>query len=136
MPLMTHRGHGHKATFVRVVCAATLLPTIGCQTWQTRPEPPAVVIQDESPDRVRLSSADDDYQIVLANPRVEGDSILGVSERTRRPLTIATSRVDRAEVRGANPAGTVGLVLLAGAAVVGVLTAMVAESLEWEAHRQ
>jgi hypothetical protein len=115
---------------VRVVSAVTLILTTACQTWQPRPDSPSIVVTEE-PDRVRLHLVVSTTPVVLWTPQVQSDSIFGLTEETRRHLTVRepfvvpADLVASADVRGVDVPLTVlsvvvgaGAVLLAGVALL------------------
>jgi hypothetical protein len=108
---------------LRILCLLTLLAT-GCKTWHARAEPPAVVIHDEKPELVRLRSASDGSWIVLADPRLRGDSIIGWKKQGRGLTTLPTAQVDRAEVGSTDTARAVVSIALGAAIIYGIVRAI------------
>lgn len=70
----------------------------GCQTWKAADQSAEVVIGRQHPDRVRLSLLSEGT-IVLAAPKVRGDTIRGWDEEAHKQIKIPADSVSGVEVR-------------------------------------
>lgn len=87
------------------------------KSWRVQPPPPANVVTEQHPKRIRVSRADS-TKIVLRNPSVIGDSLVGVGAAHRRvalPLTEVTQveveKTDAGKVTFGIVGGVAGAVL-------------------------
>ncbi|HEY8196323.1 MAG TPA: hypothetical protein VIG04_05065 [Gemmatimonadales bacterium] len=91
-----------------------------CASWRVQGLEPRVVVEREHPDRLRLTRTDSS-RTELRQPRVEGDSLVGLAES--RPSAVSLDSVAYIELRRQNPAP---LYVGAGLGVVGGIMAMLA----------
>ena len=66
------------------------------KSWRVQPPPPANVVTEQHPKRIRVSRADS-TKIVLRNPSVIGDSLVGVGAAHRR-VALPLAQVTQMEV--------------------------------------
>ncbi len=108
----------------RRLVAIIVLPMFlfGCTKWQVQEMAPAQFIEEEQPEKIRVTRTDG-TKTVLENPQVSGDTLSGVREGLG--VTISLSSVEALAVRktdvGASIAtGFLVVVVLLGIAVVAV----------------
>jgi len=102
----------------RVGFVLLLTQVVGCVAWSVRPVSPVQLINDEGPDRVRLTNPAGS-QLVLWQPFVRSDSIIGQTELGETPMAVADIRT--VAVRRVDPLRT-GL-LIVGVPVVALFGA-------------
>jgi len=104
-----------------ILLAGSLSGCIGSslKTWRVQPPPPATVVTDQHPKRIRVLRADN-TKIVLRNPSVIGDSLVAVDAADRRfaiPLTqvkqVEVEKTDGGKVTFVVVGSVAGAVLLA-----------------------
>jgi hypothetical protein len=84
---------------MRHTVAAVLLLLTACTSWRVQPVGPAQLISEHHPSRVRLRGQDG-HQVVVRQPFVRGDSVLGLAQQdtTGLPMdeihTVAVERFD------------------------------------------
>ena len=118
-----------RSVFVRsfLLPFALLLWLSACHKWVQLEPPVDRAIVQEKPGTVRLTLADTS-QIVLVNPGVKGDSLIGTLPETgwkrKDPQTVAVNLQDVQEIheRRTKVAATIGLTL--GAMVVALAAAI------------
>ncbi|CAN5279441.1 hypothetical protein BH20GEM2_BH20GEM2_20380 [soil metagenome] len=96
-----------------------------CTSWSTTNAAPGEVIQ-ENPQSVRVTRTDRSV-LVIQQPTVRNDSIVGFADEGTTPVAVATADVERVETRKVSAKRTAGLGLGIGAgviAVLGILTAI------------
>ena len=104
-----------------VVLLVTYLPA--CSSWQVGTPTPAQFVEQEHPDRVRVTRIDG-TTITLYSPTVRADSLIGTTTGgLARPVPsdavgIPLAQVRQVEVRRANTAATL---LILGVALVAVV---------------
>ncbi len=104
----------------RAIAAALLLAYIpGCVSWRVQSVPAAQLFADRPPDRVRVDRHDGS-RLTLINPRLSGDTLVGIIGRdtTRIPL----DAVRRLAVERGDALQSVGLIGL----IIGGLVALMA----------
>ena len=84
---------------------------IGTKSWRVQPPPPADVVTDQHPKRIRVLRADT-TKIVLRNPSIIGDSLVAVDAANRR-YAMALTQVMQVEVEKTD-GGKVALGVVAG----------------------
>jgi hypothetical protein len=103
-----------------ILVAGSLSGCVGSslKSWRVQPPPPANVVTEQHPKRIRVLRADS-TKIVLSNPSVIGDSLVAVDAAKRRfalPLTQVTQveveKTDGGKVTFAVVGGVAGGVLL------------------------
>jgi len=103
-----------------ILLAGSLSGCIGSslKSWRVQPPPPAKVVTEQHPKRIRVSRADS-TKIVMSNPSVIADSLVGVDAAERRfalPLTQVTQveveKTDGAKVTFVVVGTAAGVVLL------------------------
>ena len=101
---------------IRRIIACILLPAYlaACSTWTTQEASPQQVLQDEQPDKVRVTLTDGS-QVEVFQPVVSGDTLTGVAEGQQRNIPLAS--VSELELREGD---TIATVLLIGSVVLGV----------------
>jgi hypothetical protein len=119
----------------RAVVSALLIPAYlsACVQWQVQAAPPQQVLAGD-PDQVRITTTNHPLGLVLEEPRIEGDSLVG--QRSGRSLAVALADVKTIAVLGKEDAGEtskhvvmgLGLVVLA-ALVAGIAASCSEESL-------
>jgi hypothetical protein len=87
-----------KGPIALILLASSLSGCIGSslKSWRVQPPPPATVVTDQHPKRVRVLRADN-TKIVLRNPSVIGDSLVAVDAADRR-FAIPLTQVKQMEV--------------------------------------
>ncbi len=116
------------STVQRAVAAALLLAYVpGCTFWQVQKVPPAQLFADSPPSQVRVDRLDG-LQLTLNNPRLAGDTIIGLLNADTMRVPLAT--VDGIAVREANGLKSAGLAVLVagGLAVFFVVTSAIVKS--------
>lgn len=100
-----------------LIVALALLP--GCMTWKRNPmaagSPPA--LSGERPVRV---SRTDGSVVVLEQPRIMGDSLVGDLGSPPQRYAVAWRDIQQVDERGVSVARTSGAVLGVGAVLLGV----------------
>lgn len=106
-----------------IACLLLLAYVPGCTSWHVGTPTPAQFIQDEQPNRVRVTRVDGST-IMLHTPSVQGDSLYGKretltprSEPTTEPFTIPLAEIESVAVRKFSAGKT--LLLLGG--ITGVV---------------
>lgn len=95
----------------------------GCQSWRPTAVAPRQFISEEAPETVRMTLTDG-RTLTMSGPRVESDSIVGVTESgTTR---IAAGDLSTLEVRRPSPTRTIALALVHASAVVTLIALIVA----------
>jgi len=91
----------------RVILPLTLLAFMSaCHKWVPLEPPVAQAITEEEPGTVRVTLADNS-RVVLKEPRVSGDSLIGLDDTVGVPL----EEVQQVEAQRANTLATIGLVV-------------------------
>jgi len=98
------------------VAGLLLSSFLACTRWQPQEIGPERVVSEMKPSRI-LVTRSDSARVVLVQPRISGDSLIGSGPGT--PVSIPLSAVASVSVRKGDPGATVGLLLLIGA--VGVV---------------
>jgi len=107
-----------------------LLATAGpaCYGWRAEPPAPEDLIRTRHPSLVRLTTRDG-RRILVANPRMLGDTVHGWQSSPRGPLVdVPLAAIQLAEARYLHAARTTGVVLGAGTVLVTVLGVLVMTS--------
>ena len=91
----------------RRLLVVLLLLTGACTSWHVETMPPAELVAERKPDRVRVRLVDRS-RIVLFTPAVLGDSLVGTLDGGRR--TVSLAEVNEIAVRRGNTLGTIGFV--------------------------
>ena len=109
---------------VRRIIACILLPCylVACSTWTTQEASPQQVLQDEQPDKVRVTLTDGS-QVEVYEPAVSGDTLTGFEKGRGDEVSIPLGEVEQLSLRGFSTLKTVALV---GGMVVGVPLALFA----------
>lgn len=96
--------------FLPVLLAALVLSAGACHSWnaQTRPAPDVIAAQ---PGRTMRVTRHDQSVLVLANPQVVGDSLVGTAGDPPQRVAVATADVQRIDTRSVNALKTGGLVM-------------------------
>jgi hypothetical protein len=98
-----------------------------CTTWRAAPVtgPQAVSLSGASAVRITRS---DMSVVVLQHPQVQGDSVIGQAGNPPQRVAVATSQIQRLEVRKVSATRTTGLSLgvLAAVTIVAVGAALAA----------
>jgi ABC-type Fe3+-hydroxamate transport system substrate-binding protein len=88
------------------------------KSWRVQPPPPATVVTEQHPKRIRVSRTDN-TRIVLRNPAVIGDSLVALDAANRRVALLLTQvtqveveKTDGGKVTFAVVGGAAGAVLL------------------------
>jgi len=107
--------------------ACILLPAYlaACSTWTTQEASPQQVLQDEQPDKVRVTLTDGS-QVEVYEPAVSGDTLIGLREGQQVSIPLAS--VTQLELREGD---TVKSIALATGIVVGVGALVVGGFLIW-----
>ena len=108
----------------RTVTAVLLLLT-ACSSWRVQPVGPAQLISEHHPSRVRLRGQDG-HQVVVRQPFVRGDSVLGLAHQDTTGL--ALDEIHTVAVRRFDWLKTTGLVVLTLGAAVGVACAVACDN--------
>jgi hypothetical protein len=77
-------------------------------SWNTQEASPQQVLEDEQPDKVRVTLSDGS-QVVLEEPEVSGDTLTGVATGQQRSIPLAD--VSALAVRKADASRTLGAVV-------------------------
>ncbi len=119
---------------VRRIIACILLPCylVACTSWKTQEASPQQVLEDEQPDKVRVTLTDGS-QVEVYEPALSGDTLIGFEKGSRDwrktedtpggAVSIPLSDVSALEVRKSDGGLTIlavfgGLVLAAGVVIV------------------
>ena len=89
------------------------------KSWRVQPPPPAAVVTEQHPKRIRVSRPDH-TKIVLKNPSVIGDSLVATDARNR-PVALPLAEVTQLEVEKTDG----GKVALALVGLVGITVYLV-----------
>jgi hypothetical protein len=105
-----------------VVTALLTTQIVACSSWRVEPLAPEQLLQERSPAELRVKETDG-HQLVLVQPKVSGDSLIGIKNGARRgvPLTEVATVATRH--------GDAGKSLLLGLGIVGGLFAIAAVAL-------
>jgi hypothetical protein len=106
-------------------CAAVAVLVAGCTTWRVQWVSPETVIRRDQPGAVEVTRVDSS-RVVLQDPRVVGDSLVGKVDGAVE--SVALAHVAYVAVRRGDGAGTAGLVLLGALAGFVAVAAAVAAS--------
>ncbi len=112
---------------IRRLIACILLPCylVACTSWKTQEVSPQQVLTDEQPDKVRVSLTDGS-QVVLEEPVVSGDTLIGFEQDVQKSILLAD--VSALELRegdgGKTTLAIIGGVILAGGLALGVAYAV------------
>ena len=106
-------------------CAVVAILLAGCTTWRVQWISPETVIRRDQPGAVEVTRVDSS-RVVLDQPRIVGDSLVGKVEGA--VASIALADVAYVAVRRGEGGGTAGLVLLASLAGLAALAAAIAAS--------
>ena len=118
--MLPRKGLTMRGPIGLILLAGTLSGCIGSslKSWRVQPPPPANLVTEQHPKRIRVSRADN-TKIVLRNPSVVGDSLVALDGANRRfalPLTQVTQveveKTDGGKVTFAVVGGAAGGVLL------------------------
>ncbi len=92
---------------LRRLVACILLPCclLACVSWNTQEASPQQVLEDEQPDKVRVTLSDGS-QVVLEEPVVSGDTLTGVATGQQRSIPLAD--VSALAVRKTDASRTLG----------------------------
>ena len=98
---------------LRRLVACILLPCclLACVSWNTQEASPQQVLEDEQPDKVRVTLSDGS-QVVLEEPVVSGDTLTGVATGQQRSIPLAD--VSALAVRKTDASRTLGAVVRGG----------------------
>jgi hypothetical protein len=119
-------------SFARRVVAGFLavvlvLQVSGCSEWMAYQQPPAQVLTEKSPEKVRVKQVDG-TQLEVLGPRIVNDTLVGYRSMSGDPakpegqvVRIAVADIESMEVYQSNTGGAVVLVVLAGLLLVGVV---------------
>lgn len=105
-----------------------LFALAGCTRWRTQQVSPAGLLTSESPRKIRVTRTDRS-RVVLHQPQLVGDTIIGGRTRKGVRAKVPLSEVKQVAVRKWDPFGTAGVVL--GAAALGALITI---GLIWDTH--
>jgi hypothetical protein len=114
---------------LRQLVACTVLAgyLTACTSWRVQSLSPQQVLTAEQPTEIQVMMRSDSTRVVLTQPEVSGDSLVGLTEDGR--LSIPLADIASVALREGAPGKTVGLMLglmaLAAAAieVAGVIAA-------------
>ena len=90
------------------IALSVLVTLNACTSWQIAPTAPAQVVSERHPKQVRVRKADG-RKVVLREPLVRGDSLLGLAGRDTTGL--ALGEVDSLEVKRVDAGKTTAFVL-------------------------
>jgi hypothetical protein len=107
-----------RSSIVLVLLATYLSGCVGSslKSWRVQPPPPAQVVSEQHPKRIRVSRADN-AKIVVMNPSVIADSLVGVDAAGRR-VALPLTQVTQVEVEKTNGAKVTFVVVGTAAGVV------------------
>jgi len=110
-----------------ILLAGSLSGCLGSslKSWRVQPPPPANVVTEQHPKRIRVSRADS-TKIVLRNPSVIGDSLVAVDRGDRR-VAIPLTQLTQVEVEKTD-GGKVVFGVVGGVAGAGLLVYLFAKS--------
>ena len=100
----------------------------GCSRWQVQQVTPQQLISDRSPRSVRIRQHSGPL-VVLREPFLRGDTILGRSGRSERAVSLID--VHEVSIRRTDPVKTTGLVVLIVAPIALFVGAMVTMANAW-----
>ncbi|MFQ5889362.1 MAG: hypothetical protein ACE5JR_04840 [Gemmatimonadota bacterium] len=116
-----------KSAFFRVAVAPLTIMAVlsGCMKWSTVKVPVAQALAEEEPKKIRVTRSNG-YVLVLESPAIEGDSLVGLTGRSKQRVAIPVEDVKRIEARKPDGVRTTLLVVGAGltlAAIIGAASA-------------
>ena len=126
---MWHDSFARRAVagFLAVVL---VLQVSGCSEWMAYQQPPAQVLTEKSPEKVRVKRVDGTQQEVYG-PRIVNDTLVGYRSMSGDPtkpegqvVSIAVADIESMEVHQSNVGGIAVLGILAGLLVVGLIVAL------------
>ena len=122
-----HLGFHHLS-----IALALVLSLSGCSSWHSANVTPAQLLDDDPPDRVRVTKPDG-TTLVLEHPQLLGDTLYGAAARNAgsRGDTVAVPLADlrKVEVRQPNGLKTIGLVLGLVTVATGIYLAILLDNL-------
>lgn len=129
----------------RSLAAALILVELGtaCMGWHTVGPTPQAVLREKPRKSVRVT-LDDGATVVITDPRLVGDSVVGRAERRSSQKSdtagagitaVPTERVRQIEVRRVQPVPTT-LALLGGALLVSALACSASDCLNFDWSEQ
>lgn len=104
-----------------IACVLMVSATAGCYAWRPQSLVAPYVIAHEQPSVIRVTRTDS-LHVVIANPRLVGDSVVG----THHGRPIAQPLSDVAYVSLRRSSNSIGLVILGGVVTVALLAALAA----------
>jgi hypothetical protein len=105
-----------------VACTVLASYLTACTSWRVQRLSPEQVLTAEQPTAIQVMRSDG-TRVVLTQPEVSGDSLVGLTERGR--LSIPLTDIASVALLKWDPVGTVGLMLgLAALALVAVGVAL------------
>ena len=90
----------------------------GCSSWRVQTAPPAEVLANQKPEKVRVTLKDS-ARLEVRAPGIQGDTLTGQSSGLPGPARIALAEINRLEVRKPDTAKSWALV--GGVVVAGVM---------------
>jgi hypothetical protein len=111
-----------------ILVAGSLSGCIGSslKSWRVQPPPPANVVTQQHPKRIRVLRADS-TKIVLSNPSIIGDSLVAVDAANRR-FSLSLTQVAQVEVEKTD-GGKVTFAVVGGVAGGVLLTYLLAHAI-------
>ena len=97
-----------------------------CTHWEVQSVSPQQVLETRHPEKIRVTRTDR-TELVLSQPRIESDTLYGVSGGSSRGGGQGTAEgipladVSRVAISRVDPAATAGLVVGSGAVVFGII---------------
>ena len=130
------------STLRRLTCCL-LLPAFlaGCSSWWVQEVSPQQLITEDQPEKIRVTLTDGS-QMVLEQPRVSGDTLMGkfapkdfapsaqVQLKRGEQVNIPLSDVTDVAIQKTDPGKIFGMVLVVGAFLFGALIVAIRNSLE------
>jgi hypothetical protein len=110
-------------TTTRIVgLISTTLVLNACYGWHARVDAPIPVVVAEQPDQIRVERITDPYRIVLHDPWMAGDTLVGMAGhwRARISTPIHLDQIRSIETRKLNPYATAGTLVGVVVAALGV----------------
>jgi hypothetical protein len=115
---------------VRRVIACILLPTYlaACMSWQAQEAGPQQVLAEKQPNQVLVKLADGS-KLVLDEPAVSGDTLVGFAEGER--ASIPLDDVSALEIKETDVALTIGGVVGVLVVAAGLIAGITLATAEW-----
>ena len=129
------RATGPKRLFLFMITPAMALTALGaCYSWKVESATlPEILARPQPPGEVRVTLPGD-FQMELAQPRVDGDSVFGIIPGSDSiPRSVASSQIQRVATKQLDAGQTLLAVVVAPAAVLSIFFVAALDELDgWE----